>query len=142
MNKDIEQAINLLREGNYTFVACHGDVVHTSTCRGVKPLVALYANHTDLTDFSVADKVVGRATAFLYILHNVRHIHAGVISRAALSLLYDAKIAVDYDTLVDHIINRTGDDICPFEKAVLDIRNPETAYTIIREKMDALHITF
>ncbi len=138
---DLQKAQEILVAGGYTCVLCADDQKHTSSARGVKPLVALYEAGTDVTGFSAADKVVGRATAFLYVLLGVKAVYAGVISRAALEVLQENRVEIAYGTLTDHIINRAGDGICPFETAVLGICNAEEAYRAIRDKMKEMNIT-
>ncbi len=120
---------------------CGDELCETSRERGVKPLVARYAGGMRYAGCVAADKVVGKATAYLYVLLQVEAVWAGVISRCAEDVLRAAGIAVSYDTLVENIINRTGDGICPFETAVLEIEDPVTAYHAIREKMAELNIT-
>ncbi len=136
----IERAQNALKAGDHTCVLCKGDILYTSDLRGVKPLVSWQESDADFSGFSAADKVVGKATAFLYVLLDVSSVYAGVISRSALTTLEQHGIAVEYDVLVDHIINRQGDGICPFEAAVLALDSPDEAYAAIRQKMEELHI--
>lgn len=119
---------------------CKGDTVVTSTRRGVAPLVAFIESEQSYQGFSAADKVVGKATAFLYVLIGVKSIYAGVISKSALQVLTENQIIVHYDNLVENIINRQGNDICPFEKAMLDITNPATAYENILNKIHEMNI--
>ena len=69
----MENAKELLESGGYTCVITDGDRVLTSTLRGVKPLVQFLESGRDLTGFSAADKVVGRATAYLYVLLGVKN---------------------------------------------------------------------
>ena len=52
----------------------------------------------------------------------------------ALELLKQYHILVTYDKLVNNIINRKGDDLCPMEKAVLDINDIDKAFAILKEK--------
>ena len=137
---DLEKAKAELFDNNYTCVLCRGENVHTSRLRGVKPLVTWYVGKTDFTDFSAADKVVGKATAFLYVLLGVRAVYAAVISRSALQVLTSSGIDAEYGSLVENIINRTGDGICPFEEAVLNIDDANDAYAAVREKMEAMKI--
>ena len=136
----MENAKELLESGGYTCVITDGDAVLTSTLRGVKPLVQFLEGGRDLTGFSAADKVVGRATAYLYVLLGVKNLYAQVISRPALAVLQENGIDVQYGNLVPNIINRKGDGICPFEAAVMDITDPQNAYTAIRRKMQEMHI--
>lgn len=140
--KELEWAKTQLLSEGYTYVLCKGRVVYTSTERGVKPLVALIEKGLNLDDFCAADKVIGKATAFLYILLGVKEVYASVISMSALSLLRDHGIFVIYEELVEHIINRRGDGICPFEAAVLDVQDANRAYDLIlgtMEKMNIMH---
>jgi hypothetical protein len=87
--------------------------------RGVKPLVIWLSSGEDFHGFSAADKVIGKATAFLYVLLGVKAVYASVISEGALDVLTKNGIDTQYGCVVEHIINRAGDGICPFEQAVL-----------------------
>ena len=133
-------ARQLLTEGGYTCVFCKDGTVHTSTERGVKPLVAFYRANTPLKGFAAADKVVGKGAAFLYVLLGVTALHANVISHAAHDLLVRHGIALTYDTLVPVIVNRAGNGTCPFEKAVLAVEDADEAYRVICAKLDELGI--
>lgn len=138
---DSEKARRILCDGDYTCILCKGDTVYTTSQRGVKPLVGWMMDDRSYAGFSAADKVVGRATAFLYCLLKVESVFAIVISRPALEILQSHGIITRYDLLVDHIINRKGDGICPFESAVLDILEPDAAFEVIREKMRQMDIS-
>lgn len=131
---DLNKAKALLTEGGYTCVLCRGDVIYTATARGVKPLVDWLDSGLDLRGFSAADKVVGRATAFLYVLLGVREVHALVMSAPAKEALEAGGIAASCGREVAGIINRRGDGPCPFEDAVLGITDPTEALTAIRKK--------
>jgi len=137
---DLKNAKEKLIAGEYTCALCCGSQIFASTLRGVKPLVAWYKSGKDFGGYSAADKVVGKATAFLYVLLNVKAVFAKVISKSALDVLRESNIEVEYDQLVDNIINRQGDGICPFETAVLNIDNPLAAYNVIIKKMRELNI--
>ena len=125
----------------HTCVLTDGERVYTSRLRGVKPLVQFLESGTIPPSLSAADKVVGKATAYLYVLLKIRTLYAQVISEPAISVLQAHGIEVQYGTLVPGIINRTGDGICPFEAAVMAIHDPATAYTAILHKMQELNIT-
>jgi len=134
MTTDLQKARSILDAGNYTCVLCHFDVIYTSTERGVAPLLYWLENNIRLTDFSAADRVIGRATAFLYVLLGVKAVYARVMSKPAAEVLASYGIFTQADILVDGIINRKGDGPCPFEDAVMDIHNAEEALTAIRAK--------
>ncbi len=137
---NLEKAKEMLITGGYTCVIYNGEKSYTSNERGVKPLLSLAEKKIVFEGFSAADKVIGKATAFLYLKLKVTEVYAAVISRPALSLLISNGIAVQYDTLVDNIINRKGDGICPFEAAVIDYVTAEEAYSVILHKASLMGI--
>ncbi len=137
---DILKAKELLIAGEYTAVLCKDECIFTSKLRGVRPLVIWVEDETDFSKYTAADKVVGKATAFLYLLLGVRTIYAHVISKPALQVLKEYNVVVEYGTLVENIINRQGDGICPFEQQVLALSDKNEAYAAIREKMRQMNI--
>ena len=137
---DVETAARILTANDYTCVLCKNGTIHTTTLRGVKPLVQWLESGMDVRGFSAADKVVGKATAFLYCLLGVKEVYAQVMSEGALEVLRGHGVCARYDTLVKHIVNRKGDGICPFEAAVWDITAPEEARTAILAKMKVMEI--
>lgn len=137
----METARKILNEHAYTCVLRKDDVILTATERGVKPLARWLTEKTDVRGFSAADKVVGKATAYLYVLLGVKEVWAGVMSVSAAEVLTRHGITAAQGKLVENIINRQGTGICPFEAAVLEIHTPEEALTAIREKMREMNIT-
>ena len=133
-------AKDILISGSYTCVLVKEDNVVTSYERGVKPLVNLIRSGEDFSDFYAADKVIGKATAFLYVLLQVKSVYGSVISESALKVLTDNSICVEYETLVKNIINRRGDGICPFEDAVLSVEDADEALAVIINKMREMGI--
>ena len=129
-----------LEQENYTCVLTDGERFFTSRERGVKPIVEFIASKSLPKGLFAADKVVGKATAYLYILLEIKSLYAKVISKPALKALGENGIEVKYESLVDNIINRKGDGICPFEMAVLKINDANEAYTAILDKMTELNI--
>ena len=131
---DLQKAKALLASGSYTCVLCRERAIHTATARGVRPLVDWLDSGLDLRGFSAADKVVGRATAFLYVLLGVKEVFAQVMSTPAREALESGGIITSCGREVPGIINRRGDGPCPFEEAVLGITAPADALTAIRKK--------
>ncbi len=139
--KDMIKAKKLLLSGGYTCVLCQDENIYTSTLRGVKPLVVWFESEKNFKNYTAADKVVGKATAFLYVLLGVRAVYARVISKSALQVLSENNIRAQYGELAENIINRQADGICPFESAVIDVCDVDVAYSVIREKMREMHIS-
>lgn len=138
MEQDLQKARSLLEKENYTCVLCKGQIVYTSTLRGVAPLLQFLDEKQDVAGFSAADKVVGRATAYLYCLLGAKAVYAKVISRGALEVLEQTGIDLRYDTLVEQIQNRTQTGPCPMEMATKEAKTPEEALTAIRQTLKRL----
>lgn len=137
---DLQNAKERLLSGGYTCVLCRGEREYTSLLRGVRPLVQWLQGGIDLRGFAAADKVVGKATAFLYVRLGVKAVYASVISRAARQVLKRYGIAAEYGLLVDCIVNRKGNGPCPFEAAVTGIDEASEAYEVILHKMQEMNI--
>lgn len=133
---DLERARLLLTDGGYTCVLCKDNSVHTSTYRGVRPLMDLL--DTDVSGFSAADKVVGKATALLYCLLGIKELYACIISDAAAEVLQSRNIPVQWDRRVAFIKNREGTGRCPMEMATEGISDPADAPAAIRKKLKEL----
>ncbi len=135
---ELEKAIDILNRKNLTCVLCRGERVVEETARGVRPLLALLDSGEDFAGFSAADKVVGKAAAFLYCLLGVRAVYARIISQPACQVLEDAGIEVRFDTQVPAIRNRTDTGLCPMESAVWSIREPGQALAALRSTLEKL----
>lgn len=134
----IDNARSILEKTNCTCAFCKDDTVLTDTRRGVRPLLDLLENGMDLSGYAAADKVVGKAAAYLYCLLGINALYAVVISQPALAVLQEHGITVSYRTLVPSIQNRTGDGPCPMEHAVWSIDSPKEALDAIYKALDAL----
>lgn len=101
--------------------------------RGVIDLFELSTARLDfLCGASVADKVVGRGAALLFVRGGVGRLHARIISSGALDVLRRGGVEVSFDAEVPNIINRTGTDICPVERLTACTESPDEAYLLIK----------
>lgn len=135
---NLEKAKMLLNKTGCTCVLCNKDIILTDNRRGVRPLLDLLETNTNVVGFSVADKVVGKAAAYLYCLLKIKCLYAQVISQPALDVLNKTDIAVEYDQLVSAIQNRTKNGFCPMERAVWDIDSPPEALAAIQTTLAQL----
>jgi len=108
---NIEELKRLLREGGFTCVLSDGSELFTSRERGVKPLVGFLDSGKNFHGCFAADKIVGRAAAFLYVRLGVCALHASVMTAGAAEICRKYKIAASSDMTTDNIINRKGDGI-------------------------------
>lgn len=139
MNKNLQKAREILLSNRCTCVLCREDTVLTDHRRGIRPLLELYRSGQDLHGFSAADKVVGKAAAFLYWLMGVKAVYAQIISAPAAKVLAQGGIALEYGTLVSAIQNRDNTGFCPMETAVWDIENPTDAPAAIEKALAQLN---
>jgi len=135
---DIERAKALYQSGKYTCVLVKGETVYASTKSGIAPMIGFIENGFAINGFSSADKIVGKAAAMLFVLAGVKEVFAVVMSKQAEDVLKKHGVVSSHDTLTDTIINREGTDLCPMEKAVKDIDEPQAAYKAIKSTLDIL----
>jgi len=136
--EDVTRARELLSAENLSCAAVHGASVLTSSSPGVSPLLSWIGEERDLDGFSVADRVVGKAAAMLYVLLGAHAIYAPVMSTDALRVLSSHGIAASYDKLTPVIMNREGSAQCPLDASVVGIEDPEEALLAIRDTVAAL----
>lgn len=134
---DLERA-KLELVGDKTCVLVKGNTIYYSTMSGIAPMIDFIDRKIDLTGFSVADKIVGKAVAMLFILKGIKSVYAEVISKSALDFLKSNGVNVKYATLTERIINRKGDRLCPMESTVLNIDDCNLAYIKLKEKLNSL----
>ncbi len=132
MYRELQNAKERLLAGELTLVMIAKGRMLESRERGIKPLLSLLDSGEIAAGAVAADKVVGKAAAFLYVLLGVSALHACVISRPAAEVLHTHGITLTHDTLVEGIRNRKGDGPCPMESAVLALDDPQAALTAIR----------
>lgn len=101
-------------------------------------MIDFIGNNLDLTGYSVADLIVGKAVAMLFIKAGIKQVFAKTISKSAIEILNKHNIPFSYNIATDKIINRKGDDICPMEKAVIDINDIEQGYIAIKDTLQKL----
>lgn len=133
MNQDLQKAKQYLHARNCTFVAVKDENYFVSQKRGVAPLLEQIDSNTLLNGFSVADKVIGKASAFLYLLLQPAAVYTDLISLPALNLLVQNNIPIEYKNQTQAIRNRTNTGFCPMETAVKSCHSPQEALHLIRQ---------
>jgi hypothetical protein len=138
MNNTLLNAKSTLEKESLTCIITNGESVYKSNLRGIKPLLEFVQNGVDTRGFYAADKVVGKAAAYLYVLLGVKEIYAQVVSEAAEAVLSKHQIPLFYEEKVPAIRNRTNTGFCPMEQAVWEIDDPLSAKQAIVQKLDQL----
>jgi hypothetical protein len=119
-------------------VLCKNGQFYESEKRGVAPMLDFLDAGLALDGFSAADRVVGRATAYLFVLAGVGAVYSDVMSTGACEVLERFGIHHEARETVPYIINRRGDGMCPMEAAVLSLDDPNEAHRAIRRTLQAL----
>ena len=96
------------------------------------------ASGANLEGYSVADLVVGKAAALLFVKCGIKNVFAKTLSENGKKILERFGIDYEYETLAEKIINRSGTDICPMEKAVANTDDSEEAFKILKNKLSEL----
>lgn len=100
-----------------------GEVVAREQGRGIGPALGLF-QAGKLGGADVADHIVGRAAAAIFVAAGVNAVHADVMSEGAAAYLSAHGIPNAADVVVATIINRRGTGPCPMETAVHDLDDP------------------
>ena len=133
---DIERAKAALR--GHSVAVCRAGEVMTRDGRGIAPLLAIASEENALRGASVADLIVGKAAAMLMTYAGVSEVCAEVMSEAGERTLSEHDIPHSCGLLVPYIIDRTGKDVCPMERAVADVSDPAEAYAVLSARLEEL----
>ena len=127
---------DILIEKNCSIVASNG---YVSFDAGIRPVIdRLNEDIYYFRNLSVADKIIGKASAMLLCLSGAKEVYAAVLSKSGKEIFDRYGVAYEYGELVDYIINRKGDGMCPMEMTVKDIDDLKEAYEALNRKI-ALH---
>lgn len=115
------------------------EILFESKRSGLAPLIELIEEHRseELSDSYVFDKVVGKAAALLICLIQAKWVFTTTLSHSAREVLNGNKIPYEVEHIVDKITPPGEKSQCPFEKAVANIMDPQTAYEVIKTKLEA-----
>lgn len=133
---DLQTAKNNL--SGHTISLCKGDKYLFSNECGISPMMRFIADGVVLSGFSVADLIVGKAVAMLFVKCGISKVYAKTLSESGKEVLEKYGIPYEYETLTEKIINRSGTDICPMEKAVLYVDDVNQAYNTLKQTLNDL----
>ncbi|MDE7379453.1 MAG: DUF1893 domain-containing protein [Clostridia bacterium] len=131
------QVAKLRLAGNTICLCKKGECLY-SVRRGISPIMGFIESGVNLRGYSVADTVVGKAAALMFVKCGIKYVFAKTMSEHGRKILERNGIYYEYEILTERIINRTGTDMCPMEKAVTSTDDPEEAYAILKNKLNEL----
>lgn len=140
MTSYINDAKKMLKTTGCVFAAEGEGVSYSSVKHGIAPVIEPIIKKRDFfRDACVADKIVGKSAAMLFVFAEVKQVYAAIISTYAKDILKANGIECTFDEEVPYIINRKGDGMCPMEKSVLNTDDPEEAFYILKNKYEAFN---
>lgn len=124
--RDLDLAKRVLKEENLALVVVkNGEVIYKSTDRGIKPMYYITTEMKEqVLESSIADKVIGKGAALLYVNLNIREVYGDIISKAGMKTLDKAEIPYEFLDSCEYIKNREGTGYCPIEKLSMDVEDP------------------
>lgn len=133
---DLDTATERLKQKNVALaIAKKGEVIFETSAHGLGGLIeAIDELGEQMRGSSVADSVVGQAAALLCVYAGVVAVFAVTASEKGIQTLRDYSISFRFENRVQRILDSKRKDVCPFEKLVDSISNPDEAY----EKLKSL----
>jgi HD superfamily phosphodiesterase len=133
-DKDLELAKSKLMDEDLSLVIVKNrKVIFETQKQGITGFLEAIARlDKNLVDASAADKIVGVAAAMLCVYAGVASVFAFTISEEGRKVLRDNNIAYRFEKMVTNILNRTKEDVCPFEKLAMMSGDPEEAYVKLK----------
>jgi len=127
---DLNVAKQRLKQKNLALViARDGEVVFETSSRGIGGLLkATEEFGKEMMGSSVADRIVGKAAALLCVCAGVVAVFAVTASEEGIRALEENNVLLRFENRVPFILNYKLNDICPFEKLVINISDSKEAY--------------
>lgn len=103
---------------------------------GIKPILdAIEELGEDMHESILGDRILGKASALLCRYANIKAVYSPQATKTAIALLIMGGIPVQVDHMIPYITNRDGSGLCPFERMLENVTDPENAYNILTEKI-------
>jgi hypothetical protein len=132
---DLDVAEQILKSKDCNFVLVknsHPMVV--SNDHGLKKPLEIASTSPHAADgAAVADRIVGKAAALIYVFLKVRSVFARTISQEGYNILKKHLVEAKMDMIIPRIIGKDGEHICIFERAVQNVNDPKEANTILNK---------
>lgn len=123
----------LIASGKACVAASGGVIFAVSEGRGVAPALQLLETERErLKGALIADKIVGRAAAAIWIVAGVRKVVAEVMSEGAVALFEAHGVAHRAVTVVSSIRNRSATGPCPMDTRVKDLADPAEMVRVLK----------
>lgn len=122
----------LIKEELTCVLAEENGIILRSKEKGVMPLYNFIQREgVSESSLLMADKIVGKAAAYLALYAGVKYLYTHKISKGGLYILQRHGVEVSYDKVVPYIYNRMKTGQCPMESGLEGITQIEEAWHIL-----------
>ena len=141
VSQDIIDGLNLARDVIQTsdssvVVIKNSQILAKKKGEGLRPLLEVIQELGEQMQGSiVGDRILGKASALLCRYGNASAVYSPQGTKTAIALLIIGGIPSQIEQMIPNITNRTGDGMCPFEKMLENVTDPQEAYEILNEKL-------
>jgi len=135
--EDMDAARNILSKTDYSIVVVkNGNILTKKQGDGMRPILeAIDELREDIQGSIVGDRILGKASALLCVYSKVNGVYSPQATKTAIAVLIRAGILSQTEETIPYIKNRDGDNLCPFEKMLVDVDSPDEAFKILKEKV-------
>jgi formylmethanofuran dehydrogenase subunit E len=106
-----------------------GKILFESRSHGVAGFLKAVEKHEgNLEGSCIADKIVGKAIALLCVHFNIGAVYADTLSRPGKTIFEKFSLHFEYSNLVDNVLDAKRTSLCPFERLVKNVLDPDDAY--------------
>lgn len=131
--------LNLAKETMYNedqkiVIVNNSNVIYKNDGFGIKPLYSAYMTIKDqMKGAYCADRVIGKAAAWIYQKADIKELYCDVITTRAKNLLTDSGIKLIFVEEVEFIENRDKTGMCPVETLAKDEEDFDNLLTNIEK---------
>jgi hypothetical protein len=135
--KDIELARKVITSEDVSIVVVkYNKIWKKKKEHGLKPLLDVIDEiGEELQGAIIGDKILGRASSLLCRYAQVAGVYSPQGTKTGIALLIMGGIPCQIDRMIPKIQNKDGSDLCPFEKMLDGITEPDKAYNILKNKI-------
>lgn len=138
----IAEAVQEIKSGSCSCILIRGDqIIYRGRGPGVQPLLELMetaGGRALLKNAFVVDKIIGKAAAMIFVLGDIAGAYGITISINGKKYLEKHGKNCRSERCVDAISDRSGKGICPIERSVLELDDPQEGYQVIAATRKAL----
>jgi len=141
VNEEVVRDLELARETLSTtdcsiVVISFGKIWKKKTGEGIRPIMeTIEEMGEDIHGSIIGDRILGKASALLCRYAKAQGVYSPQGTKTGIALLVMGGVPCQVDELIPQIMNKNGNDLCPFEKMLKDVDSPEEAYKILKEKV-------